>query len=241
MLSTTMTMTTMINLEQIMRTLQLLLHNQSPAHDFEHIIRVYKNAEMISKQEESVDLDIVLAAALLHDLVVYPKGSSKTINSADDSAEIAKKILLEYKNYPREKIEKVADAIRTHSYSKRLVPETLEGKILQDADRLDAIGAIGIARTFSVGGSENRSLYNPTDPFCESERQLDDTQWTLDHIKKKLMILKNSMHTKTAKKIAEERTEFMELFLNQLRKEILPNTENSFFLFSNLCTSKVRK
>ena len=217
-----MTMTTMINLEQLMRTLQLLLHNQSPAHDFEHIIRVYKNAEMISKQEESVDLDIVLAAALLHDLVVYPKGSSKTINSADDSAEIAKKILLEYKNYPREKIEKVADAIRTHSYSKRLVPETLEGKILQDADRLDAIGAIGIARTFSVGGSENRSLYNPTDPFCESERQLDDTQWTLDHIKKKLMILKNSMHTKTAKKIAEERTEFMELFLNQLQKEIPP-------------------
>ena len=222
MLSTTMTMTTMINLEQIMRTTQLHLHNQSPAHDFEHILRVYKNAEMISKQEESVDLDIVLAAALLHDLVVYPKGSSKTINSADDSAEIAKKILLEYKNYPREKIEKVADAIRTHRYSKRLVPQTLEGKILQDADRLDAIGAIGIARTFSIGGSENRSIYNLTDPFCESERQLDDTQWTLDHIKKKLMILKNSMHTKTAKKIAEERTEFIELFLNQLRKEILP-------------------
>ncbi|MFL6330402.1 MAG: HD domain-containing protein [Nitrososphaeraceae archaeon] len=222
MLPTIMNMTTMINLEQIMRTVQLLLHNQSPAHDFQHISRVYKNAELISKQEESVDLDIVLAAALLHDLVVYPKGSSKTINSADDSAEIAKKILLEYKNYPREKIEKVADAIRTHSYSKRLVPQTLEGKILQDADRLDAIGAIGIARTFSVGGSENRSLYNPTDAFCETERQLDDTQWTLDHIKKKLMILKNSMHTKTAKKIAEERTEFMELFLNQLRKEILP-------------------
>ena len=213
---------TMINIEQIMRTVQLLLHNQSPAHDFQHILRVYKNAEMISKQEEYVDLDIILAAALLHDLVVYPKGSSKTINSPDYSAEIAKKILLEYKNYPREKIEKVADAIRTHSYSKKLAPSTLEGKILQDADRLDAIGAIGIARTFSVGGSENRSLYNPTDAFCESERQLDDTQWTLDHIKKKLMILKNSMHTKTAKKIAEERTEFMELFVNQLRKEILP-------------------
>jgi len=213
----------MVGAEQIIRTVQLLLHNQSPAHDFQHVLRVYKNAEMISKQEKgSVDLDVVLAAALLHDLVVYPKGSIKTINSADDSAEIAKKILLEYKNYPREKIEKVADAIRTHSYSKKLVPRSLEGKILQDADRLDAIGAIGIARTFSVGGSENRSLYNPTDPFYKSERQLDDTQWTLDHIKKKLMILKNSMHTKTAKKIAEERTEFMELFLNQLRSEILP-------------------
>jgi uncharacterized protein len=214
---------TMVDAEQIIRTVQLLLHNQSPAHDFQHVLRVYKNAEMISKQEKgSVDLDVVLAAALLHDLVVYPKGSIKTINSADDSAEIAKKILLENKNYPREKIEKVADAIRTHSYSKKLVPRSLEGKILQDADRLDAIGAIGIARTFSVGGSENRSLYNPTDPFYKSERQLDDTQWTLDHIKKKLMILKNSMHTKTAKKIAEERTEFMELFLNQLRSEILP-------------------
>ena len=76
---------------------------------------------------------------------------------------------------------------------------------MQDADRLDAIGAIGIARTFSVCGGENRSLYNPTDPFCKSERELDDMQWTLDHIKKKLMILKNSMYTKTAKKIAEER------------------------------------
>jgi uncharacterized protein len=211
----------MIDLEQIMRTVELLLHNQSPAHDFQHILRVYKNAEAISKQEESVDLDVVLAAALLHDLIVYPKGSSKTINSADDSAEIAKKILSECKDYPREKIEKVADAIKIHSYSKKLVPSTLEGKILQDADRLDAIGAIGIARTFSVGGSENRPLYNPSDPFCKSERQLDDTQWTLDHIKSKLMVLKNSMHTKTAKKIAKERTEFMELFLNQLQKEIL--------------------
>jgi uncharacterized protein len=213
----------MINLEQIMGIVQLLLHNQSPAHDFQHILRVYKNAEMISKQERSVDLDVVLAAALLHDLVVYPKGSTKTINSADESAEVAKKILLEYKNYPIEKIEKVADAIRTHSYSKKLAPCTLEGKILQDADRLDAIGAIGLARTFSVGGSENRSLYNPLDPFCESERPLDDTQWTLDHVKKKLIVLRNSMHTKAAKKIAEERTEFMELFLNQLRNEIHNN------------------
>jgi len=118
----------MFDAEQMIRTVQLLLHNQSPAHDFQHVLRVYKNAEMISKQENgSVDLDVVLAAALLHDLVVYPKGGIKTINSADDSAEIAKKILLEYKNYPREKIEKVADAIRTHSYSKKLVPRSLEG------------------------------------------------------------------------------------------------------------------
>ena len=97
----------------------------------------------------------------------------------------------------------------------------MEGKILQDADRLDALGAIGIARTFSVGGGENRSLYNSKDPFCESDRELDDTRWTLDHIKKKLLILKNSMHTMTAKEIAEQRTDFIESFLNQLRREIL--------------------
>ena len=210
-----------INLQEIMLKVELLLHYQSPAHDFEHVQRVYRNAEMISKKEEGADLDIVLAAALLHDLVVYPKGSRRTNHSADESADLAKKILSEYKYYPVEKIEKVVYAIRTHSYSKQLIPSTLEGKILQDADRLDAIGAIGIARTFSVGGSENRSLYNPKDPFCESDRELDDTRWTLDHIKKKLLILKNSMHTKTAKEIAKQRTDFIESFLNQLRNEIL--------------------
>ena len=210
-----------INLEEIMRKVELLLHYQSPAHDFEHVQRVYRNAEIISKKEEGADLDIVLAAALLHDLVVYPKGSRRTNHSADESADLAKKILSEYKYYPVEKIEKVVYAIRTHSYSKQLIPSTLEGKILQDADRLDAIGAIGIARTFSVGGSENRSLYDPKDPFCESDRELDDTRWTLDHIKKKLLILKNSMHTKTAKEIAKQRTDFIESFLNQLRNEIL--------------------
>src|ERR687884_968511 len=212
--------TMIINLEQIMGTVQLLLHNQSPAHDFQHILRGYKNAEMISKQEKSVDLDVVLAAALLHDLVVYPKGSTKTINSADESAEVAKKILHEYKNYPIEKIEKVADAIRTHSYSKKLGPSTIEGKILQDADRLDAIGAIGIARTFSVSGSENRSFYNASDPFCKSKRECDDKQWTLDHFQTKLLNLQNSMHTLTARELAKERTKFMKLFVEQLEREI---------------------
>jgi uncharacterized protein len=92
-----------------------LLHNQSPAHDFQHILRVCINAEMICKKEEGADSDIVLSAALLHDLIVYPKRSNKTLNSADDSAEIAQKILSQYNSYPTEKIEKVADAIRTHS------------------------------------------------------------------------------------------------------------------------------
>ena len=104
----------------------------------------------------------------------------------------------------------------------KIDPPSLEGEILQDADRLDAIGAIGLARAFSVGGSENRSLYNPVDPFCKSKRQLDNARWTLDHVESKLMVLKNSIHTRTAKKIADERTDFMKLFISQLRNEFYP-------------------
>jgi uncharacterized protein len=92
-----------VELEQILKTVELLLHYQSPAHDFQHILRVYRNAEMISKKEQGADLDIVLAAALLHDLVVYPKGSMKAKHSADESADIAKKILSEHKYYSPEK------------------------------------------------------------------------------------------------------------------------------------------
>lgn len=194
------------------------LQNRDPAHDFEHIMRVYKNAELIGRKE-GADMEILLPAVLLHDLIVYPKGSAKTSKSADDSADLAEKWLYGY-GYPQNKIEKISYCIRTHSYSKRLVPLTLEGKILQDADRLDALGAIGIARTFSVGGSENRTFYNPSDPFWRSKRELNDREWTLDHFQTKLLKLKKSMHTKTARQIAKERSRFMEVFIRQMQKEL---------------------
>ncbi|MGI0036523.1 MAG: HD domain-containing protein, partial [Nitrososphaera sp.] len=197
-------------LEKIKRRVGKMLEGRDPAHDFQHIMRVYRNAEFIGRRE-GADMEILLAAALLHDLVVYPKGSSKTSKSADDSADMAEKILREY-GWPKDKIERASYCIRTHSYSKRLVPATLEGKILQDADRLDALGAIGIARTFSVGGSEDRMIYNPDDPFCSSGRTPDDRMWTLDHFKEKLLKLQNSMHTQTGKVLARERTTFMQLY-----------------------------
>jgi uncharacterized protein len=161
----------------------------------------------------------LLAAVLLHDIVVYPKGSAKSSKSADDSADMAEKILKGYR-VSKEKIDRISYCIRTHSYSRRLVPATLEGKILQDADRLDALGAIGIARTFSVGGSEDRMFYNPDDPFWKTGRKPDDRQWTLDHFQAKLLRLKDSMHTKAAQEMAEERTRFMEQFIEQLKKEL---------------------
>jgi uncharacterized protein len=162
---------------------------------------------------------VLLAAVLLHDLVVYPKGSAKRSKSADDSADIAEKIL-EKRGWPKATIDRVSYCIRTHSYSKRIRPVTLEAKILQDADRLDALGAIGIARTFSVGGSENRKFYNPDDPFWKSRREPDDMVWTLDHFQAKLLHLQNTLHTKAARKVARQRTKFMRDFVRQLAKEI---------------------
>jgi uncharacterized protein len=205
-------------LDRIKRRVKKALEGRDPAHDFQHILRVYKNAEMIARRE-GANIQILLPAVLLHDLVVYPKGSAKTSKSADDSADIAERWLRSY-GYPQDKIDKICYCIRTHSYSKRLTPSTLEGKILQDADRLDALGAIGIARTFSVGGSESRLFYNPDDPFWKSGRELNDRDWTLDHFQTKLLKLNKSMHTKTATEMAQERARFMELFIRQLQKEI---------------------
>jgi uncharacterized protein len=205
-------------LDKLKKRVKETLEGRDPAHDFQHIMRVYRNAELIGKKE-GADMDVLLPAVLLHDLVVYPKGSAKTSKSADDSADLAEKWLRGY-GYPQDKIDRISYCIRTHSYSKRLVPLTLEGKILQDADRLDALGAIGIARTFSVGGLERRSFYNPADPFWRSKRELNDREWTLDHFQTKLLRLSESMHTKTARKIAKDRSKFMESFIKQLQKEI---------------------
>jgi len=205
-------------LDKIQKKVEKMLEGRDPAHDFYHIMRVYKNAELIG-QREGADMEILLASVLLHDLVVYPKGSAKRSKSADDSADMAEKILQDY-GYSQDRINKISYCIRTHSYSKRLIPSTLEGKIVQDADRLDALGAIGIARTFSVGGSENRMFYNPGDPFFKSRREPDDKQWTLDHFQTKLLKLKDLMHTQAAKNLAQERTNFMDLFIKQLQKEI---------------------
>jgi uncharacterized protein len=205
-------------LDRIRTKVKKIYEGRDPAHDLQHILRVYKNAELIGKRE-GADMEVLLAAVLLHDIVVYPKGSAKSSKSADDSADMAEKILKGY-GVSKEKIDRISYCIRTHSYSRRLVPATLEGKILQDADRLDALGAIGIARTFSVGGSEDRMFYNPDDPFWKTGREPDDWQWTLDHFQAKLLRLKDSMRTKAAQEMAEERTRFMEQFIEQLKKEL---------------------
>jgi uncharacterized protein len=204
--------------DKIKKKVKRMLQDRDPAHDFYHTMRVYKNAKLIGRRE-GTNMEVLLLAVLLHDLVVYPKGSAKSSKSSDESADLAENILQSY-GYPQDQTNQICYCIRAHSYSKRLVPASLEGRILQDADRLDALGAIGIARTFSVGGSENRSFYNLDDPFCRTDRALNDKQWTLDHFQLKLLKLEDFMHTRTGKKIARERTRFMMLFIRQLQREI---------------------
>ena len=204
-------------LEKLKIEVKKRIENNDPAHDFEHIMRVYKNAERITKKE-GADLKIVLAAALLHDIISYKKSDPRSKNSSSESAKEARKILQRY-NYDHNEIKIIADAINDHSFSKGKVPKTLEGMVLQDADRLDAIGSIGIARTFAVGGAEKRSFYNTQDPFCVT-RSPDDSKWTLDHFYMKLLRLEKMMNTKTAKLEARRRIKIMKQFLEQFEREI---------------------
>ncbi|MCV0431310.1 HD domain-containing protein [Nitrosopumilus sp.] len=191
--------------------------DNDPAHDFEHIMRVYKNAQKLCKQEK-VNKKLVLCATLLHDVVSYPKSDNRSKNSSIESAKKSKTILKKY-NFSKEEIIIISDAIRDHSFSQNKIPVTIEGKILQDADRLDALGAIGIARVFATGGSLKRPLYNIDDPFCKS-RNVNDKVWTVDHFYQKLLKLESLMNTKSGKIEAKKRTKVLKEFLRQLRQEI---------------------
>ena len=204
----------------VINSLKQEVHNlmiNDSAHDFDHIMRVFKNAQKICKKENAPE-KLVLSAVLLHDIVSYPKSDKRSKLSSIKSAEKSKKILKKF-NFTKEEIQIISDAIRDHSFSRNKIPTTLEGKILQDADRLDAIGAIGIARVFAVSGSEKRPFYNVKDPFCKN-RMPNDEIWALDHFYRKLLKLEFLMNTKSGKIEAKKRTKILKDFLNELKKEI---------------------
>ena len=203
-------------LDSLKREVIKIMDND-PAHDFEHVMRVYSNAKKISKQEKA-NQKLVLSAALLHDIVSYPKSSKRSKFSSIDSAKKSKLILKKY-DFTTEEIIVVFDAIVDHSFSQNKIPQTLEGKILQDADRLDALGSIGIARVFATSGSLNRPFYNIDDPFC-AKRNPDDNLWAVDHFFNKLLKLEFMMNTKSGKIEAKKRTKVLKEFLKQLKNEI---------------------
>lgn len=187
------------------------------AHDFDHVMRVYKNAQKICKKEKA-DEKLVLSAVLLHDIISHPKSDKRSKNSSIESAKESQKILKKYDFTPKE-IKIISDAIQDHSFSRNKTPNTIEGKILQDSDRLDALGAIGIARVFATGGSLRRPFYNSDDPFCK-KRNPDDKIWTIDHFFQKLLKLESLMNTKSGKIEAKKRTRILKEYLNHLKQEL---------------------
>ncbi|MEC7710949.1 MAG: HD domain-containing protein [Thermoproteota archaeon] len=205
----------MNQLENLKKIAKKKLQNNDPAHDFEHIMRVYRNAERICKAEKG-NKKLILSAVLLHDII---KNKNQN-DSALKSAKFAEKILKENR-FSSDEIMVISDAIKEHSFSKGKIPSTTEGKILQDADRLDAIGAIGLARVFSFSGSNNRSFYDPKDPFSKN-RNFNDNKWAIDHFFKKLLHLEQKMNTKTGKLLAKKRTKILKNFLKEIKNEIYP-------------------
>ena len=205
----------MNQLENLKKVVKSKLGKNDPAHDFEHVMRVYRNAERICKSENG-NKKLILSAVLLHDIIKIKNRK----DSALKSAKLSEKILKDY-SFSNDQIKIICDAIKEHSFSKGKIPSTIEGKILQDADRLDAIGSIGLARVFSFSGSNNRPFYDPKDPFSKN-RSLNDNKWTIDHFYEKLLTLEQKMNTKTGKTIAKKRTKTLKDFLKELKNEIQP-------------------
>lgn len=187
------------------------------AHDISHLERVWRNANEIHESEGG-DLEAVAAAVLLHDCVQLPKDSPLRSEAAGLAAANARTTLAAL-HWSSPRIDLVVEAIETHSYSRGLTPTSLEGRVLQDADRLDAIGFTGIARCFYTAGRMGSSLYDPRDPMA-TDRPLDDLRFALDHFPQKLLRLTEGFLTDAGKKLARHREQVLRGFYEGMAAEI---------------------
>lgn len=190
------------------------------AHDVHHLDRVWANARAIMAapaHRDRVDILVVLAAAYLHDCVAVPKDSPDRPRASRMAAERAEDLLRGI-GFPEAKLPAVAHAIAAHSYSARIPTETLEAEILQDADRLDAVGAIGLARTLAVGAELGRPLFHPTDPGAR-HRPIDEATWSADHLMEKIVKLPATMNTAAGRALGERRIRIVHEFLAGLEEE----------------------
>ncbi|RYD17667.1 MAG: HD domain-containing protein [Verrucomicrobiaceae bacterium] len=187
------------------------------AHDLEHIRRVVANARRLT-EAEGADWQVVMPAAWLHDCVVVPKSSPLRKQASGLAAKKAVEWLTAHE-WPHGKLDEIAHAIEAHSFSAGIDTRTKEARVLQDADRLDALGAVGLARTLMLGAEMKREFYHPADPFC-ANRSPDDSVYTLDHIYQKLLTLESTMKTEAGKQEAARRTRFLHDFLHQMAEEL---------------------
>ncbi len=187
------------------------------SHDIGHLRRVHGLALEIAEGEGG-DAEILTAAAYLHDLVNLPKDAPDRDQASRRSAEAARPILIALGVTPA-KHDAIAHAIEAHSFSAGIAPQSLEARILQDADRLDALGAIGIARCFYVGGRMGTALFDPDDPLAQG-RARDDRRFSLDHFETKLYPVAQALLTPTARRIGAVRVARMKGFVADLLAEI---------------------
>ncbi|WP_223788345.1 HD domain-containing protein [Marinicella meishanensis] len=188
-----------------------------PGHDFNHIKRVVKSALQFA-QAEGANLWVVLPAAWLHDCVPVAKNSPLRSQASQLAADAAVDLLQQW-HYPKEHLAAIHHAICAHSYSANIPCQSLEAQVVQDADRMDALGAIGIARTLMVGTGFGHPLTFHEDPFCY-HREANDQAAIIDHFYTKLLKLKDSFNTAAARSEATERHQFMQQFLQQLEGEM---------------------
>jgi uncharacterized protein len=197
--------------------LAMLPEGGDGAHDIAHILRVWANARRIAAAEGG-DGEILAAAVVLHDCVHVEKGSHLRAQASRLAAARAADILTG-RGWAAARIGRVAHAIAAHSFSAAITPETIEAKVLQDADRLDSIGCIGIARCFYTAGRMGSALYHPTDP-AGRDRPLDDAGYALDHFRAKLLKLQDGFQTATGAGMAAERSRVVADFLAAFEAEI---------------------
>ncbi len=196
--------------------------DNSGHHDWWHELRVLRLARHIAAKEEGADMLVVELGALLHDIADW-----KFVDGDLTAGPKATREWLASQNASEDLIEKVTYIVENISFrggTNKHVMQTLEGKIVQDADRLDALGAIGVVRTFSFGGSRNRPIYDPdnkpqTYMSFDSYRKTIDQNTTINHFYEKLLLLKDKMNTKTGRQIAEHRHKYMEDFLEEFYAE----------------------
>lgn len=186
------------------------------SHDLGHFKRVWKMAKSFASEDD--DLLVILAASYFHDIVNYPKNSPLRSKSSSHAAEKAAEILTRL-DFPSEKIENVKHCIEAHSFSANIETKTSEAKIVQDADRMETLGAIGLARVFYVSGRMGSKLFHGEDPFAEN-RERDDRAFALDHFETKILKLPKTMKTIKGKEEAIKRTKIILDFLNEIKYEL---------------------
>ena len=209
-----------MKLESLLQQCEEFLGNMIPAdaaHDISHVRRVVKNTSYLTDIEKANPL-VTLPSAWLHDCVAVAKNSPLRSQGSRLAAEAAAEFLAQTA-YPDELISEVFHAIEAHSYSANIATRSLEAAVVQDADRMDSLGAIGIARCLLVGGRLNLQMFSYDDPFCE-EREPDDSKYTIDHFYAKLFTLPNTMKTETGRLEAQRRATLMQRYLDDLKAEM---------------------